>query len=90
MYTKGDKADVKSFVLNKFYLSDFLFFYLGKSGSSSLRLNGNGLCPALQDLVNVLLTEFGPFILLIHDCPVGPTSQQIFNRLFGQLLLHSL
>lgn len=68
----------------------FFFFYLSKRGSPSLRLDGNGLCPALQDLVNVLLAEFGPFVLLIHDGPVGAASQQIFNLLLGQLLLRSL
>lgn len=66
------------------------FIHLSKGGSSSLRLNGDGLCPALEDLVDVLLTEFGPFVLLIHDGPVCTTSQQILNLLLRQLLLHCL
>lgn len=64
--------------------------HLGKSGPTSLRLDSDGLCSPLEDLVNVLLTEFGPFILFIHDGPVGATPQQILNLLLGQLLLHSL
>ncbi len=68
----------------------YLFMYLCKGGSSPLRLNSDGLCPALEDLVDVLLTEFSPFVLLIHDGSIRTTSQQILNLLLGQLLLHCL
>lgn len=52
---------------------------LGKCGPSSFRLNGDGLCPSLEDLINVLFTELCPFIFLIHDCPICTTLQQILN-----------
>lgn len=77
-----------SLVLEQFVL--IFFFHLSKGGSSSLRLNGDGLRSTLEDLVDILLTEFGPFILLIHDGPVCTTSQQILNLLLRELLLHSL
>ena len=73
---------------NKLFIYHLFFFFffpysihLSKGGSSSLRLNCDGLCPTLEDLVNVLLTELGPFILFIHDGPIGATSQQILNLL---------
>lgn len=66
------------------------FTHLCKGGSSSLRLNGDGLRPALEDLVDVLLAEFGPFVLLVHYGPVRTASQQILDLLLRQLLLHSL
>lgn len=73
-----------------YYLMNPQFTHFSKGGSSSLGLNSDGLCPALENLVNVLLTKFGPFILLIHDGPVGTSPQQILNLLLRQLLLHCL
>ncbi|KAF3832328.1 hypothetical protein F7725_025993 [Dissostichus mawsoni] len=68
-------------------LSYLFFTHLSKGGSSALRLDGDGLCAALEDLIDVLLTEFGPFILIVHDGPVSTPSQQILNLLLRQLLL---
>lgn len=55
--------------------------HLCKCGSSSLRLNSDGLCPSLEYLVNIFFTEFCPFVFLIHDCPICTTLQQILNLL---------
>lgn len=60
--------------------------YLGKGGAPSLRLDGDGLGAALEDLVYVLFAELGPLILLVHDGPVGPLTQQVLDLLLGQLL----
>lgn len=61
--------------------------YLGEGGASALGLDGDGLGPALEDLVNVLLAELGPLVLLVHDGAVGAASQQVLDLLLGELLL---
>lgn len=60
--------------------------HLGKRGASSLGLDGDGFGATLQDLVNVLLTELGAFILLIHYGTIGTSSKQVFYFFFGELL----
>lgn len=40
--------------------------YLGEGGSLALGLDGDGPCSALQDLVDVFLTELGALVLLVH------------------------
>lgn len=64
--------------------------YLGKGRSPSLRLDGDGLGPALKDLVDVLLTELGPLILIVHQSSIRPFPQQVLDLLLRQLLLGGL
>ena len=64
--------------------------YLSEGGPPALRLDGDGLGAALEDLVDVLLAELGTLVLLVHDGPVGPAPQQVLNLLLRQLLLRRL
>lgn len=64
--------------------------HLGEGGASALGLDGDGLGPALQDLVDVLLAELGPLVLLVHDGAVSAAPQQVLDLLLGELLLRRL
>lgn len=61
--------------------------HLGEGGASAFGLDGDGLGPALEDLVDVLLAELRPLVLLVHDGAVGAASQQVLDLLLGELLL---
>ena len=50
---------------------------LGESGSFPLRLDGDSMCPPLQDLVYVFFTELGAFVLFIHQGAVGTFPEQV-------------
>lgn len=60
--------------------------YLGKSWSLPLRLDCDGLCASLQDLINILFAKFRAFIFLIHKRTVRSLPEKIFHLQLRQLL----
>ena len=59
---------------------------LGEGGALPLALDGDGGCPALQDLVDVLLAEAVALVVLVHDGGVGAFPQQVLDLFLGELL----
>lgn len=60
--------------------------YLSKCGALSLRLDSDGLCASLKNLVNVFLAEFGAFVFLIHQGTICTLPQKVLHLHLRQLL----
>lgn len=64
--------------------------HLGKSRPPSLWLDGDSFGSALQDLVDIFLTELGTLIFLVHERAVRAAPQQVLDLFLRELLLHRL
>lgn len=62
------------------------YWYLCKSRSFALRLDGDGLSSSLKDLINVFLTELGSLVFFIHQGSIRSLLQQILHFQLWQLL----
>lgn len=60
--------------------------YLGERRPFPLRLDGDGLGSSLKDLIDVLLAELGPLVLLVHQRSVSSFLQKVLHLKFGELL----
>lgn len=63
-----------------------LYSHLSKCGTFPFRLNGYGVGSPQENLIDVFFAEFRPFILLVHECTIGPFSQKILYFFLGKLL----
>lgn len=60
--------------------------HLSKRGAFALGLDGDGVGPPEQDLIDVFFAELGALVLLIHECTVGPLPEKILYFFLGKLL----